>query len=238
MTPIQYLSGNPNVYREFTYFDADEQEWRVNFGGLQRMVIARLQEELVDEVSHIKSANFSVTDQGMSKVESILMRYTNAIRDWDYMNEHAEKTNGDISKDLFIVRSTKKLSHDLLVQKNVIEPEMRGVCMPKYPQGGETYLPGSQRRYMRAEREMILRKRSKKEKVKLFLVLALTVMLLISPMLVMVLHRDQNVALITTSVFTVGFALVVAVMPVSLEVAIGVVAAYAAILGSFVISAL
>jgi hypothetical protein len=173
------------------------------------MVIARLQEELVDEVSHIKSANFSVTDQGMSKVESILMRYSkhsqfqhcpaylqslliaNAIRDWDYMNEHAEKTNGDISKDLFIVRSTKKLSHDLLVQKNVIEPEMRGVCMPKYPQGGETYLPGSQRRYMRAEREMILRKRSKKEKVKLFLVLALTVMLLISPMLVMVLHRDK-----------------------------------------------
>ena len=76
MAAIQYLSNNSQVYREFLYFDDSEREWRVNFRGLHRMILARLQENLISEIGEIKRSGFMITDEGLARLEPLLTRYS------------------------------------------------------------------------------------------------------------------------------------------------------------------
>ncbi|OOG00950.1 hypothetical protein ASPCADRAFT_706 [Aspergillus carbonarius ITEM 5010] len=197
MAAIQYLSNNSQVYREFLYFDDAEREWRVNFRGLHRMILARLQENLISEIGEIKRSGFMITDEGLARLEPLLTRYTQAVRDFDYMAKSAENAHDDISKDLFVRREMGYRSQDV--------PD----------QGSFLYQEG-----------------------RLLVALVITAIFVLLPMIVMVLHRDKTTALIVSSAFTVAFALLVAALDIKADVAIGVVAAYTAVLGTFVVSTL
>lgn len=162
-----------------------------------------------------------------------------AVRDWEFMVEHAAKTDGDIAKDLFVLSSKKELSHRLMQDKGAIEKGWELYCMPEAPKGGETYLPGGQRRRVNEEKDQLRREEAKRKSVRarwerfgmgLFGGIAL-----IAPMLLMVLHRDRTTALATTSASVILFAVAVAFLPLaSPDLTIAVVAAYAAVLVVFV----
>ena|SRR6187402_26842 len=68
---IDYLS---NEYREISYVDGDE--WRVNFAGLHRMILAKLQEELIELVSKIGANGREVTKDVLANIESVLAKYS------------------------------------------------------------------------------------------------------------------------------------------------------------------
>jgi hypothetical protein len=72
---LDYLS---NEYRELSYTHPDEEpdEWHVNFAGLQRMILAKLQEELIVKIRQIQDNRYQVTVQTMAEIESILARYS------------------------------------------------------------------------------------------------------------------------------------------------------------------
>lgn len=153
------------------------------------------------------------------------------------MAKSAENAHDDISKDLFVVRSTNQLSHYLLTREGLTETG-DGVPVARRTGPGEFSLPGRQSRYTIAERTAALRLRLRWEKIQLLVALVITAIFVLLPMIVMVLHRDKTTALIVSSAFTVAFALLVAALDIKADVAIGVVAAYTAVLGTFVVSTL
>ncbi|KAH8589755.1 hypothetical protein B0O99DRAFT_636160 [Bisporella sp. PMI_857] len=175
------------------------------------------------------------------------------------MIEHAEKTNGDISRDLFVASSAKWLGYTLMDGKGVIE---NGPEDDYQPQSSEWRLPGWQRRHMNAEKRQALEEENAKKqdaidkeneakekkrkeqsleaRFRRFWMSGFAGIALVGPMLLMVLHRDQTTALATTSVAVVLFTIIIAIAArtASPEVAVGAVAAYAAVLVVFVGSAL
>jgi hypothetical protein len=68
---IDYLSYE---YREISYVDGDE--WRVNFAGLHRMILAKLQEELIDMVGKIGANGHKVTKDVLANIEPVLAKYS------------------------------------------------------------------------------------------------------------------------------------------------------------------
>jgi hypothetical protein len=145
-----------------------------------------------------------------------------AVRDWEYMVEHAARTEGDISRDLFVLSTAKPLSRELMLNKSIIEEEVNP------PKSDWEILPGWQRRELFRQRTW--RAQTRRLGMAIFGGVAL-----IAPMLLMVLHRDQTTALITTSVSTLLFAVFVANFTTSPpEVVVAAVAAYAAVLVVFV----
>jgi lipopolysaccharide export LptBFGC system permease protein LptF len=159
------------------------------------------------------------------------------------MVHHAEKTSDDISKDLFVVSSAKQLGYKMLTESGVIEGNWGTRCQPRPYKKNETYLPGGQRRFINATKRQEVDEEMKKNKVsalwKRFWVSFFGGLALIAPMLLMVLHRDQTTALATTSGSVLLFACIVSLFTSATpEVAIGAVAAYAAVLVVFVGSVL
>jgi hypothetical protein len=78
---ISYLSDPAEVYREisYSYPSHKPEEWRINFGGLQRTVLAKLQAEIFAKVSEIERNGCQVTDQVMSEIEPLISRYSESI---------------------------------------------------------------------------------------------------------------------------------------------------------------
>jgi hypothetical protein len=72
---LDYLS---NGYRELSYTHPDDgpDEWRVNFAGLQRMILAKLQEDLIAKICQIQDNRYQVSVQIMADIEPILARYS------------------------------------------------------------------------------------------------------------------------------------------------------------------
>ncbi len=72
---ISYLSDPAEVYRQisYSYPSRKPDEWRINFGGLQRMVLAKLQAELIAKVER---NGCQVTNQVMSEIEPLISRYS------------------------------------------------------------------------------------------------------------------------------------------------------------------
>lgn len=138
------------------------------------------------------------------------------------MVEHAARTDGDISRDLFVLSSAKPLSCKLMLGKTIIEENV------SEPRQDWEILPGWQRREL-------FRKRTWRARSERFGMAIFGGVALIAPMLLMVLHRDRTTALTTTSVSTLLFAVIVANFTTSQpEAAVGAVAAYAAVLVVFV----
>jgi hypothetical protein len=72
---LDYLS---NEYRELSYTHPNEKpdEWRVNFAGLQRMILAKLQEDLIAKIRQIQDNRYQATVHTMAEIEPILARYS------------------------------------------------------------------------------------------------------------------------------------------------------------------
>ncbi len=116
-----------------------------------------------------------------------------AVRDWEYMIEHAGRTGGDISKDLSVASSKNPLSHKLMQRNGVIEEGWELKCQPGPPRIGDKYLPGEQRRNFNSEKSL-------RAQFSRFWMSRFGGIALIVPMLLMVVHRDRTTALATTSV--------------------------------------
>lgn len=165
------------------------------------------------------------------------------MRDWEFMVEHAAKTDGDIAKDLFIASSKNPLSYKLMQEKGLIEMGWESYCVPEEPKPGDTYLPGGQRRRVNEEKERLRQKemriKSSRARWERFGMGVFGGIALIAPMLLMVLHRDRTTALVTTSVSMILFAIIISFLPIaSPDVALVAVATYAAVLVVFVGAAL
>lgn len=165
------------------------------------------------------------------------------MRDWEFMVEHAAKTDGDIAKDLFVPSSKKPLSHRLMQEKGVIEMGWESCCVPEEPKPGDTYLPGGQRRRVNEEKERLRQEEMKRKTFRArwerFGMGVFGGIALIAPMLLMVLYRDRTTALTTTSVSMILFAIIISFLPIaSPDLALAAVAAYAAVLVVFVGAAL
>jgi hypothetical protein len=81
---IDFLSDPKDFLRDISYWygpDRDK-EWRVNFGGMQRMVLANLQAKLISLVPKIESNGGQVTEKIMADMEPVLARYSKSIRFW------------------------------------------------------------------------------------------------------------------------------------------------------------
>jgi len=65
-------------YRELSYTHPDKEpdEWRVNFAGLQRMILAKLQEDLITKIHQIQDNQHQATVQTIVEIEPILARYS------------------------------------------------------------------------------------------------------------------------------------------------------------------
>jgi len=158
-----------------------------------------------------------------------------AVRDWEYMCEHAAKAEDDIAKDLFVMDSANRLSHRLMIDADVIEGSWQAHRKAQPLEVGITYLPGGQRRHLNANAEEDRRKKSWQAQLERFRMSMIGGIALIAPMLLMALHNDRTTALATTSVSVLIFASMIAVLtPASPEVALGAVSAYAAVLVVFV----
>lgn len=72
---LEYLSSE---YRELSYTHPDEEpdEWRVNFAGLQRMILGKLQEDIIAKIRQIQDNRHQVTVQTMVEIEPLLARYS------------------------------------------------------------------------------------------------------------------------------------------------------------------
>jgi hypothetical protein len=72
---LDYLS---NEFGELSYYHPNEEpsEWRVNFAGLQRMILAKLQEELIAKIRTIQDNEYQVTIQTIVEIEPILAKYS------------------------------------------------------------------------------------------------------------------------------------------------------------------
>ncbi len=72
---LEYLSEE---YRELSYAHPDEEpdEWRVNFAGLQRMVLAKLQADLIAKIGQIQGDGYQATVQTITEIGPILAKYS------------------------------------------------------------------------------------------------------------------------------------------------------------------
>jgi hypothetical protein len=70
-TVYHYLTG---AYREISYSDGNV--WRVNFAGLQRMILATHQKELIELVGRIGKENHEINENLMDKIETTLSKYS------------------------------------------------------------------------------------------------------------------------------------------------------------------
>jgi hypothetical protein len=158
------------------------------------------------------------------------------------MVEHATRTDGDASKDFFVVSSKHPLGHKLMQTYGLIEKGYETRCQPADLERGESsleYLPGRQRRYTITEEGELARWTELRALWTRFWVSMVGGLGLIAPMLLMVLHRDRTTALATTSGSVFVFAAILTFSTrASPEIAIGAVAAYAAVLVVFVGSSL
>lgn len=68
--PIDYLT---NGYGEISYLH--EAEWRVSFAGLHRMVLAKLQEELIQLIGKLRTEN-GVTKGVLENIVCVLAKYS------------------------------------------------------------------------------------------------------------------------------------------------------------------
>lgn len=172
-----------------------------------------------------------------------------AVRDWEYMAEHGAKTAGNASKDLFVASSKHPLGHKLMQAYGLIEEIEEGFqmrCQTADSESGrvhQEYLPGKQRRFTIAEEyERKTAEARWREWYALWTRFCFSMLGgvgVIAPMLLMVLHQNRTTALATTSCSVFLFALVLAfATKAPPEVAVGAVAAYAAVLVVFVGSSL
>jgi hypothetical protein len=81
---IDFLSDPKDFLRDISYYYdlGTDREWRVNFGGMQRMVLANLQAKLISLVPKIESNGGQVTEKIMADMEPVLARYSKSIRFW------------------------------------------------------------------------------------------------------------------------------------------------------------
>lgn len=161
------------------------------------------------------------------------------------MVEHAERTDDDVSKDLFVISSKRWLDHTLMLNQGVIREDWTTTPTrePIYLPGGQRIHANAQKRKERNERQHAEEKkrleRSLEAKWKRFWMSIFGGVALIAPMLLMVLHNDRTTALATTSGSVLLFAIIVAVFTEAPpDITIGAVSAYAAVLVVFVGSAL
>lgn len=171
------------------------------------------------------------------------MGVATAVQDWEFMVSHAAKAGPDDHKDLFVMSSKNGLSHRMMQENGVIEERWKESCIPEMAWNTGTYLPGGQRRDVNWEEKLRqseeLRKRSTKAQWERFGMAMFGGLALIGPMLLMVLHRDRTTALATTSGSVFLFAIIVSRFTLaSPDVAVAAVAAYAAVLVTFVGSSL
>ena len=75
---VDFLSDSKDFLRDISYCygRGTDKEWRVNFGGMQRMVLANLQAKLISLVPKIESNGGKVTESIMADMESVLARYS------------------------------------------------------------------------------------------------------------------------------------------------------------------
>jgi len=77
---VHNLSYPKEIYREISYHYRDEAiaEWRINFQGLQRLVLAKHQEDLMKLVSKLKPDGPDVvaTRDEIGQIELVLAKYS------------------------------------------------------------------------------------------------------------------------------------------------------------------
>jgi hypothetical protein len=169
------------------------------------------------------------------------------------MIEHAIKADKDISKDFFIASSGKQLSYNLMIEKGVIPELYKPFCQPRFRSAsGHIYplLPGFQRRdeewsrieareKQRVAEEELNKKKTLQAQWDRFIMSIGGGLALIAPMLLMALQHSRTTALAATSGAVLLFAVIIAKFTTATpEVAVGAVAAYAAVLVVFVGSTL
>jgi cob(I)alamin adenosyltransferase len=74
------LSDLQDAYRQISYARYKQRpaqkEWQVNFAGLHRMILAKLQKELIDLVGEIATNQGEVTENIVERIEPILAKYS------------------------------------------------------------------------------------------------------------------------------------------------------------------
>ncbi|CZR51373.1 uncharacterized protein PAC_01248 [Phialocephala subalpina] len=109
-----------------TVICVNESSVKVNLASLQRIELHRLQRELVEEAIKFKydgRTGPSSSDSFRDDEKSTIHKYTDALRDWDYMTKCALR---GVSKDPFIVTTDKML--DLLLLEEVVDEWRKDVC--------------------------------------------------------------------------------------------------------------
>lgn len=76
---LGYLSDLHHAYRQISYSYSDkttQKEWQVNFAGLHRMILVKLQKELIDLVGDIADNGHKVTEDMLERIEPVLAKYS------------------------------------------------------------------------------------------------------------------------------------------------------------------
>ncbi|KAJ5629702.1 hypothetical protein N7528_003359 [Penicillium herquei] len=224
--------------------------YNIALNSLQRMVLHELQSKLVGVVRKIVQKQ-GVEEDLMENARELLGKYSMCLdyqssfdsfscpnkirlaaanRDYDYMTEKLAQTADNAEKDPFLITTNDILGFCLMRDHQLIptgdqlkEPEQ--VMHGKRP----VVLPGSSRN----EHEEKIQWARLWERIFMGVCGGVA---LIAPMLLMVLHKTQATTLATTSVATILFALMLALLGKDLrgQDVLAAVAAYAAVLVVFV----
>ncbi|POS70454.1 hypothetical protein DHEL01_v211147 [Diaporthe helianthi] len=218
--------------------DDEPESYDIELAILQRMVIHDLQDQIV-VLTH-KIHNSTKADRGMvENAEILLKRYTEAIRNYDFMNEQNSLAKSMDNLDPFLITTKTRAGFLLLRDHDMIpvptDPPswLRRVekNIHKNHEWNKTrcILPGGSR----SQKQQLMERKG--------LVARLTMGIaggtaMIVPMVVMVLHKDLLTTLLVTSFSTLTFAGTLAMTGEGLtgETVLAAVAAYAAVLVVFV----
>ncbi|KAI1618381.1 hypothetical protein EDD36DRAFT_426303 [Exophiala viscosa] len=206
----------------------------VHLGTLQRMCLQQLQAELAEVVSDI-CYDQRATEDTMDHTRQLLSKFTNSLRDYDYMTEQKAEARRSGKPDPFEISTRQELGRYLLepliaqqLERRRLGAELRRPVDEGEVQKGVNILPGTARGATNEAARRRLFVRSLATGI-------LGGLALILPLLIMVLIRGLTVALIVASTATILFAAGLAFFTeMQPENIMGAVAAYAAVYVVFV----
>ncbi|KAM7216464.1 hypothetical protein V8F06_008177 [Rhypophila decipiens] len=203
----------------------EEQRPIVNLATLQRMLIFQHQVDILDKLVPLVSRQFGgenpLKDEGLRRN---LTDYVRAIRDWEVMVDHQKKAGTSTTGDPFHISGRWPLTATA-IQDRGLQP------------GNDAYAHGNLNKLIGTfdQRSRVNKRRNLKAMSARFITTMSGGLLLVGPMLLMVYHKDLNTSTATTSVAVIFFAVVMSFFTnATPEVAVGAVAAYAAVLVVFV----